>query len=190
MEDNKSTEIDETIEDKDFKENEEKEINKEDEKKYSDSEVNEIVKAKLKKWKQDEEKRISQAQKLAKMDEAEKLNYEKEQLEKEISELKKEKAKNEMMAVSRSMLREKNISIDDSLISMIISDDADETKEKINLFIDSYSRAVDSEVNERLKSNSPRRMGSSNKLTKDEIFKIKDPVERRKLIAENMELFN
>lgn len=159
------------------------------EKKYTDEDVNQIINSKFKKWKMEQEKKISEAQKLAQMDEAEKAEYERKQLEEELKKLRSEKTKSEMISVSRKMLQENNVSVSDDLISSIITDDADKTKENINTFIENFNAAVEKEVNEMLKSTPPKRMSNNKTLSKKDIFDIKDPVERRKLIAEHMELF-
>lgn len=159
------------------------------EKKYTDEDVNQIINSKFKKWKTEQEKKISEAQKLAQMDEAEKAEYERKQLEEELQKLRSEKTKSEMISVSRKMLQENNVSVSDDLISSIITDDADKTKENINAFIENFNAAVEKEVNERLKSTPPKRMSNNKTLSKEDIFDVKDPVARRKLIAENMELF-
>lgn len=193
MEENKEI-IDETEQSVD--ESTEKETKKDEdvkkeqsEKKYTDEDVNQIINSKFKKWKLEQEKKISEAQKLAQMDEAEKAEYERKQLEEELQKLRSEKTKSEMISVSRKMLQENNISISDDLISSIITEDADKTKENINAFIENFNAAVEKEVNERLKSTPPKRMSNNKTLSKKDIFDVKDPVERRKLIAENIELF-
>ena len=159
------------------------------EKKYTDEDVDQIINSKFKKWKLEQEKKISEAQKLAQMDEAEKAEYERKQLEEELKKLRSEKTKSEMISVSRKILQENNVSISDDLISSIITEDADKTKENINAFIENFNAAVEKEVNERLKSTPPKRMSNNKTLSKKDIFDVKDPVARRKLIAENMELF-
>ena len=159
------------------------------EKKYTDEDVDQIINSKFKKWKLEQEKKISEAQKLAQMDEAEKAEYERKQLEEELKKLRSEKTKSEMISVSRKMLQENNVSISDDLISSIITEDADKTKENINAFIENFNAAVEKEVNERLKSTPPKRMSNNKALSKKDIFDVKDAVERRKLIAANMELF-
>lgn len=193
MEDNKEI-IDETEQSVD--ESTEKQTKKDEdvkkeqsEKKYTDEDVNQIINSKFKKWKLEQEKKISEAQKLAQMDEAEKAEYERKQLEEELQKLRSEKTKSEMISVSRKMLQESNISISDDLISSIITEDADKTKENIKAFIENFNAAVEKEVNERLKSTPPKRMSNNKTLSKKDIFDVKDPVERRKLIAENIELF-
>lgn len=193
MEENKEI-IDETEQSVD--ESTEKETKKDEdvkkeqsEKKYTDEDVNQIINSKFKKWKMEQEKKISEAQKLAQMDEAEKAEYERKQLEEELKKLRSEKTKSEMISVSRKMLQENNVSVSDDLISSIITDDADKTKENINTFIENFNAAVEKEVNEMLKSTPPKRMSNNKTLSKKDIFDIKDPVERRKLIAEHMELF-
>ncbi|EFL54699.1 DUF4355 domain-containing protein [Finegoldia magna] len=193
MEENKQI-IDETKQSVD--ESTEKETKKDEdvkkeqsEKKYTDEDVNQIINSKFKKWKMEQEKKISEAQKLAQMDEAEKAEYERKQLEEELKKLRSEKTKSEMISVSRKMLQENNVSISDDLISSIITEDADKTKENINAFIENFNAAVEKEVNERLKSTPPKRMSNNKTLSKKDIFDVKDPVERRKLIAANMELF-
>lgn len=194
MEENKKI-IDET--EQSVNESTEKETKKDEdvkkeqsEKKYTDEDVNQIINSKFKKWKMEQEKKISEAQKLAQMDEAEKAEYERKQLEEELQKLRSEKTKSEMISVSRKMLQENNVSVSDDLISSIITDDADKTKENINAFIENFNAAVEKEVNERLKSTPPKRMSNNKTLSKKDIFDVKDAVERRKLIAENMELFS
>ena len=193
MEENKEI-IDETEQSVD--ESTEKETKKDEdvkkeqsEKKYTDEDVNQIINSKFKKWKMEQEKKISEAQKHPQMDEAEKAEYERKQLEEELKKLRSEKTKSEMISVSRKMLQENNVSVSDDLISSIITDDADKTKENINTFIENFNAAVEKEVNEMLKSTPPKRMSNNKTLSKKDIFDIKDPVERRKLIAEHMELF-
>lgn len=143
---------------------------KQSEKKYTDEDVNQIINSKFKKWKMEQEKKISEAQKLAQMDEAEKAEYERKQLEEELKKLRSEKTKSEMISVSRKMLQENNVSISDDLISSIITEDADKTKENIKAFIENFNAAVEKEVNERFKSTPPKRMSNNKTLSKKDIF--------------------
>lgn len=172
------------------KEQEEKQTQDEAEKKYSDKDLDEIIGKKLAKWKKDEEKKVSEAKKLASMNEAEKARYEKEQLQEELDKLRAENTRNEMLSISRGMLQEKDIAVNDELISMLITDEAEKTKANVNSFIESFNKAVEKSVNEKLKSNPPKRMVNPSTKTKEEILAIKDPVERRNQIAQNIELFN
>ena len=161
----------------------------EPEKKYTDEDVNKIIDRKFAEWEKKQSKAKSEAEKLAGMNAEQKEKYENEQLKKQVEELLRKDALGKMAAVARGMLGEKNISVSDDLIEMLISDDAEKTKSSVDSFINAFQSAVEKAVKDALKGNPPKKTSEPASITKEQIMKVKDPLERQKLIAEHMDLF-
>jgi len=160
------------------------------EKKYSDEEVNAILSKKFAKWTAQKEKELDEAQKLAEMDAQQKAEYERDKLEKELAELKRENTLNAMGKTARTMLSEQGIHLSDALVSILVTEEAESTKTNVDNFVQLFKEAVDAAVNEKLKSGTPKRMAGGKAMTRDEILNIADAKARRKAIQENLELFN
>lgn len=160
----------------------------EPEKKYTDEDVNRIIDRKFAEWEKKQNKAKSEAERLANMNAQQKEQYENEQLKKQVEELLKKDALSKMSAVARGMLSEKNISVSDELVGMLISDDAETTKSSVESFINAFQDAVSAAVKEALKGQAPKKAEPSG-MTKEQIMKVKNPLERQKLIAEHMDLF-
>lgn len=166
------------------------EVKLQEEKKYSDADLDEIIGKKFAKWKEKQEQEISEAKKLAEMDAQQKAEYERDKLEKELAELKRENTLNAMGKTARTMLSEQGVHLPDALVSILVTEEAEGTKTNVDNFAQLFKEAVDAAVNEKLKSGTPKRMAGGKTLTKAEILEVKDMEQRRKLIAENIELFN
>ena len=161
----------------------------EPEKKYTDEDVNRIIDRKFAEWEKKQNKEKSEADRLANMNAQQKEQYENEQLKKQGEELLRKDALRKIAAVARGMLGEKNISVSDDLIEMLISDDAEKTKSSVDSFINAFQAAVEKAVKDALKGNPPKKTSEPASITKEQIMKVKDPLERQKLIAEHMDLF-
>ena len=170
-------------------ENNNSEGKKQNEKKYTDNEVDEIINKKFEKWTKQKEKEMNEAKKLADMTAQEKVEYERNQLKKELEELRNANTISEMSKTARGILKERNIDISDELLSMLVTKEADTTKKNVEGFAEMFDKAVGKAVNEKLKGNPPKK-GSNKTLTKEDILNIKDRTERQRKIAENIELFN
>ena len=165
--------------------------NQNNDKKYSDKDLDEIIGRKFAKWQKDQEKAVSEAKKLEKMNAEEKAKYERDKLQKELDSYKKKDTIAAMSKEARKMLSEQNITIDDNLLSLMVTDDAEATKKAIGDFAKAFSEAVENAVKERLKGNTPRKSsGSTKPMTKEEIMAIRDPELRQKKMLENKHLFN
>lgn len=163
------------------------------EKKYTDEDVNNLIDKKFAEWQRKQQKAVDEAQKLATMNATQKAEYERDQLQKELDEYKKQASLAEMSKTARKMLADDGISINDELLSMLITTDAEETKAAVDGFSKAFTEAVEAAVKERLKGNTPTRgtgNGGAAKMTKAEILAIKDHELRQKLMVENKELFN
>lgn len=171
-------------------ENNNSEGKKQNEKKYTDDEVDEIINKKFEKWTKQKEKEMNEAKKLADMTAQEKVEYERNQLKKELEELRNANTISEMSKTARGILKERNIDISDELLSMLVTKEADTTKKNVEGFAEMFDKAVEKAVNEKLKGNPPKKGPGNKTLTKEDILNIKDRTERQRKIAENIELFN
>lgn len=157
--------------------------------KYTDDDLDKIINKKFAEWQKKQQKAVDEAKKLAEMNATQKAEYERDQLQKELDALKKKDSLSEMTKTARKMLLDSGISVPDDVLSMLVNTDAEETKRAVDGFAKAFKDAVESAVKERLKGNPPKK-GSGAKITKEQIFKISNPAERQKMIAENMDLFN
>mgnify|MGYP002766208854 FL=1 len=118
----------------------------------------------------------------------EQAEYQRDEYQKELEELKAKLARADIKETARAMLAADDISISDDLISAIITDNAETTQQAIKGFAAAFKEAVKTEVANRLKGNEPKASTQSN-ITKAEILAVKDPIERQKLIREHISLF-
>lgn len=158
--------------------------------KYTDDDLDRIIGEKFAKWKEKEQKAVDEAKKLAEMNAQQKAEYERDQLKKELAELKRKDSIAEMTKTARKMLSDSNINIPDELLGMMVTADAEETKAAIDGFSKAFSEAVEAAVKERLKGEPPRRGSGAPSMTKEQIMAIKDPELRQKKMLENRHLFN
>ena len=139
-----------------------------------------------------EKKKTSEAERLASMNESDKINERIKALEDENASMKAAAARSEMAAQVRNQLHDKNITIvSDVIINCLIGADAESTQEAVNAFAAEFEKEVNARVKEALKNKTPKggSSGGGKSMTKAEIMKIKDPIERQKMIALHPEAF-
>lgn len=159
--------------------------------KYTDDDVNKILDKKFAEWQKKQQKAVDEAKKLAEMNATEKAEYERDKLQKELDDLKRQASLSDMTKTARKMLSESGINISDELLSVMVTTDADETKAAIDGFTKAFTEAVETAVKDRLKGEPPRKgSGTAPAMTKDQIMAIKDPELRQAKMLENKELFN
>ena len=161
---------------------------KQPEKKYTDADVDKIVQDRLAREQKKREKEVAEAEKLAKMNEKERYDYEVSELKKEIDALKAEKSRSQMMTTARQMLHSDGYTVSDAILGVLVTADAEQTNEAVKAFSKLLKEEVDKGVKAQLAGSNPKKGGSS-ALTKEEIMAIKEPSKRLKAIEENMELF-
>ena len=161
---------------------------KEPEKKYTDAEVDKIVQDRLAREQKKREKEVAEAEKLAKMNEKERYDYEVSELKKELDALKAEKSRSEMMTTARHMLANDGLNVSDALIGVLVTSDAEQTNDAVKAFSKLLKEEIDKGVKAQLAGGQPRK-GSTSALTKEEIMAIKDDKKRLKAIEENLDLF-
>lgn len=159
-----------------------------------DRRVNKAIKTAVtkseEKWKALTDDKLTEAEKLAKMTKEEKAEYRAKKAEKELEELKKMNARTELAKTARKMLADEDINIPDELLGNLVADDADGTKTAVESFAKMYKEAVQAAVKEAIKGKQPKAgTGGGNTITKEQIMDIKDPIERQKMIRENINLF-
>lgn len=156
-----------------------------------DRRVNKAIKTAVtkseEKWKALTDDKLTEAEKLAKMTKEEKAEYRAKKAEKELEELKKMNARTELAKTARKMLADEDINIPDELLGNLV---ADGTKTAVESFAKMYKEAVQAAVKEAIKGKPPKAgTGGGNTITKEQIMDIKDPIERQKMIRENINLF-
>ena len=159
-----------------------------------DRRVNKAIKTAVtkseEKWKALTDDKLTEAEKLAKMTKEEKAEYRSKKAETELEELKKMNARTELAKTARKMLADEDINIPDELLGNLVADDADGTKTAVESFAKMYKAAVQAAVKEAIKGKPPKAgTGGGNTITKEQIMDIKDPIERQKMIRENINLF-
>lgn len=159
-----------------------------DEKKYTDKDVDELINKKFAEWSKKKDKEVSEAQKLAEMNAQERAEYERDQLKKKLDELERKDTLAEMSKTARRMLFDDNITVSDDLLALLVTTDAEETKQTVKAFSSLFKEAVKTAVADALKGSTPK-TGTGGTVTKEQIMSIKDRTERQKLIAENIDLF-
>lgn len=168
--------------------NSQQQENNENKPKYTEEDVNKLINKKFAEWSKKKDKEVTEAQKLATMNAQEQAEYQRDQLQKELDELKQKEAVSEMSKTARKMLSDNGITVADELLAMLVTADAEETKAAVNSFTALFKDSVKSAVAEALKGPVPK-TGTSSGITKEQIMAIKDRSARQKAINENLELF-
>lgn len=151
--------------------------------------VNTAVTNAQEKWKALTDDKLTEAEKLAKMTKEEKAEYKNRKLEKELEDLKRQNAVTEMAKTARKMLADEEINIPDELLGHLVSESAEDTKAAVEAFSRMYKTAVQAAVKDALKGNPPKGGTGGKTMTKEQIMAISNPVERQRLIAKNIALF-
>lgn len=164
------------------------ETEKEDGKKYSDEDLNRIINKKFAEWASKKDKEMDEATKLANMNAQERAEHERDELKKQLDDLRRRDTLAQMAAEARSMLQKEAVAVPDSVIDMLVCTDADKTKKAVSGFAAAFKAAVQGAVVEQL-GGKPPKTGGAKSLTKADIMKVQDRTERQRLIRENQELF-
>lgn len=166
--------------------------NKGSDKLYTQEDVDNLLNKRFDEWSKKHTAQIDEAQKLAQLDATGKAEYQRDKLQKEIDELKAERELNKITSTARNILKEKNVPASDEILSVLVTPDAEKTKQALEVYAKAFNDAVEATVKERLKGTPPKAGSKSGgtAMTVDKIMAIKDPVERQQAIIDNKELFN
>ena len=172
--------------------NQQEETKQEEVKTFTQEEIDEIVKSNVDRavakalHKADEQRK--EAEKLAAMNAKEKAEYEMNKKRQDLEKRERDIQLRELTAEAKDMLIEKGLSSD--LASILDYKDAESVKESINIIEAAINKEAEKQVIERLKGKTPKTKNVNSAITKEEIEKIEDGVERRRLIQENIHLFD
>lgn len=151
--------------------------------------INTAISNAQKKWETLTDDKVSEAEKLAQMTGEQKEKYRADKAEKELADLKRQIALGDMAKTARKMLADENVSIPDEIVMNLVCDDAEKTKSAVEGFTKAFKDAVQVEIKNQLKGGTPRTGSRDTGITKKQIMEIKDPIERQKMIAKHLELF-
>lgn len=160
---------------------------KEEEPKFTQSQLDEIIQKRLDRAMTKAEEERKQAEELAKLSAKERAAKELELKEQELEEERKEFYRERLELQTTKELDRLNLPI--SFTEYVIGDDAESTQERIKAFHELWEEEHEKRRLDSMKGKTPS-VGKLDKITKDSILSIGDPIERKRKIAENIELFN
>lgn len=118
-------------------------------------------------------------------DKAKKAEDEKD---KEIASLRAQITRRDNIKQTDEVFKDAGLTVGDDVLNMVVVDDDKQTYANVQALI-KYTNQIQSGVKkELLKGSTPRNNGKPT-MTKVEISKIKDPIKRQKVIAENLDLY-
>lgn len=118
-------------------------------------------------------------------DKAKKAEDEKD---KEIASLRAQITRQDNIKQTDEVFKDAGLTVGDDVLNMVVVDDDKQTYANVQALI-KYTNQIQSGVKkELLKGSTPRNNGKPT-MTKVEISKIKDPIKRKKAIAENLDLY-
>lgn len=167
--------------------NEPKTYSQEEFDKALQSEVDRRVTQAMEKANRKADARVKEAEKLAKMNEQQRYEYELESREKAIAEKEKQLALAENKATAASILADKGISA--KLVDFVVAEDADTMANNIQLLDQEFKASVKAEVEKRLATTTPKKnLPPDTAITKESFSKMK-LTEQAQLFQTNPELY-
>lgn len=160
-----------------------------DEKKYSDKDLDEIIGKKFAAWQKKQEKAVDEAKKLEQMTAEERQQERLNALQAKVDEMEAKETRAKMAATVRKTLTDEGVIVDDTIIDALIRKDAEETKTAVTAFLASFKKAVTQAAKTAYGRKAPAAGSGSTGMTREQIMKIADPIERQKAIRENMDAF-
>lgn len=152
------------------------------------SESDRRVSMALKKAEQKNAEKLREAEKLAKMNEADKYQYELEQREKAIAEKEKALALAENKNEASKVLADKGLSL--QLVDFVVAEDAETMKANIDLLDKAFKASVKAEVEKRMASTTPKKNFIDTDAMTKEKFNSLSMLEQQRLIQDNPDLIN
>ena len=155
-----------------------------EEKTFTQAELDKILNKKFAQWQKKTEEAKIEAERKAKLTEAEKLAEERKEFEAMRKQFEYEKRANS----TAKILASNNLPIEFS--DFLIAETDEATTQRVDLFKNAFNEAVEKLVNERLKGSVPKVGTSTKKEITKEQFKKMDLAQRQKLFMENKELYD
>lgn len=162
--------------------------NENNEKTYTEAEFQSEVDKRVTEALKKNEKKLKEAEKLARMNEQEKFQYELEQREKAIAEKEKALTLAENKNEASKLFAEKGLPYE--LIDLVVKESAEETLSGINNLDKAFKDAVKTEVEKRLASNSPKSSTTNEGGIDRDSFNKMTIAEQQALFKANPTLYN
>ena len=165
------------------------------EKTFTQSQLDEIIQKEKAKAKRSAEKeyqaKMDEAEKLRKMNEVQKAEYEQEKQRAYIAELEAKINRSGLEREASKMLSEGGIVVDDKILSIVVKDTAESTREAVESFVALVNELADKKVGEKLKGKTPKKMEdtSAGEITKEQFNKM-GYQSRNELLQNNPELYH
>lgn len=137
--------------------------------------VNTAVTKAQEKWTALQDEKLSEAEKLAKMTQAEKAQYMAQKREKELADREAAITKRELQAEAKNTLTSKGLPIE--LADVLVYTDADACNASIEAVEKAFTAAVQAAVNEKLKGDAPKKAPEGAKLYTAEELRAMSPAE-------------
>lgn len=157
--------------------------------KYSEDDLDRIIEGKLAKWQKKQAAAVDEAAKLANMTAQERVEHERDKLQKELNEVKRANVIAEMGRTARGMLQADGINAPDDIVDMLVKEEADKTAANVKSFSKLLWAMVRDEVKAQLSHKKPSAGRGSGTISREDIEKEQDPYKRQQLIRDNMSLF-
>lgn len=152
------------------------------------SEVDRRITGALKKQEAKFSERLKESEKLAKMNEADKYEYELAQREKAIAEKERALALAENKNEASKVLADKGLSL--ALVDFVVAESAEDMKANIDLLDRAFKASVKAEVEKRLASSAPKQnFVDASTMTREKFSKL-SLMEQQRLLNENPDLLN
>lgn len=154
------------------------------------SQMEQIIKDRVAREKKAAEKAVEEAKRLAQMNQAEKQQYEFEQLQQELAEYKRKDALNGLSKEASKTLAEHDIQSDDDLLAFVVKDTAEDTQTAVNAFVNLINTKVQDGVKKALSGQAPKvNTQPETGITKERFNKMTYP-QKLELYNTNKELYD
>ncbi len=160
-------------------------------KEFTQEEVNKLISDRIRreseKWGKELERKLTEAERLAKMTAEEKAEHERKQAEAALAKREADITRRELKAEAKDTLAGKGLPVE--LAEILNYEDAEACSASLSAVEKAFVRAVEQQVNDRLRSAPPKTGGGQPTLTKEQFQKM-SYMERVKVKTEQPELYN
>ena len=133
-------------------------------------------------------KELQSGKSIKKLSDEVKAKKAEDEKDKEIASLRAQITRRDNIKQTDEVFKDAGLTVGDDVLNMVVVDDDKQTYANVQALI-KYTNQIQSGVKkELLKGSTPRNNGKPT-MTKVEISKIKDPIKRKKAIAENLDLY-
>ncbi|MCD2256417.1 DUF4355 domain-containing protein [Agrilactobacillus fermenti] len=135
-------------------------------------------------------KELESGKDVKKLSEEDKVAKAESEKDKQIAMLKAQLERNEAIKQTDGVFKEAGLKVDDGVLNMVVANNDDQTYANAKALIAFANQVQEETRNQYLKGRTPRINGKPTKtMSREEILAIKDPFDRKKAIAENIQEF-